>query len=421
MELSVFSRSSDMQGFWSGSDVATRREKNGKVWWEDVVHYPTGERDERGRPAYTRRFISQPTKAKVLKLKQDMIAERDGKPRAEDPRMLLGDLYMLVKDRHVSRLRPKSQYVWRAAALKRMSRLFHIPIGELTTERIDKWMSELAAETKEVVRDGQRLTVRAHGDRSINLARGCLVTTLNKGRKWGYVGERNVAEHADKFREDTRTVAVYTPDEIALIAETAHDRWTLNVGRRGYARREVLEQRGARDMAMVFVLAFCGLRISELFALRWVNVHPTFLIVEHSLDWTVKGYLGPVKTGKPRKVPLLPEARLALEWWRELALHTARYDFVFSSARHAVSTPMDRDGWRAKCFNPSARTAGFPEATPHFMRHTFVSLMRKHGFSSSEVGEFIGDTVAVVDRIYTHSYNEDLTDRLEELSTTMWS
>ena len=400
--------------------MATRRTRNGRSRYEDVVYYPTGDRLENGKPRYAKRFISAPTKSKLAKLKQELIDERDGKPRAESPDMLLGDLYILVKDRHVSRLRPKSQYVWRAAALKRMSRLFHIPIGDLTTERIDEWMSELRAETKDVVRAGQRVKVRVHGDRSINLARGCLVTTLNKGRKWGYVGERNVAEHADKFREDTRTVAIYTPDEISSIALALYDRWMVNVGKVGYPHRVVMEERAARDMAMTFVLAFAGLRISELFALRWQNVHPTFLVVEHSLDWEAKDFLGPVKTGKPRKVPLLPEALRALEWWRELSHHTHRGDFVFCSPKGGRS-PLDRDPWRARNFKPACIAAGFHDATPHFMRHTFVSLMRKHGFSSGEVGEFIGDTTAVVDRIYTHSYSEDLTDRLAELSSAMWA
>lgn len=401
--------------------MATKRIRNGKTRYEDVVYYPTGERLPDGRPRYAKRFISAPTKAQLRKLKQELIDERDGKPRSEAPAMLLGELYMLVKDRHVSRLRPKSQEVWKTAAIKRVSRLFHIPIGELTTERVDQWMSDLQAETRTVTRAGKRVVERVHGDRSINLARGCLVTTLNKGRKWGYVGERNVAEHADKFREDTRTVAIYTPDEISRIAIALRERWTENIGRRGYASREVLEHRASRDMSMLFILAFAGLRISELFALRWMNVHPTFLVVEHSLDWTAKDYLGPVKTGKPRKVPLLPEARLALEWWREIAPHLDRDAFVFGSPRNNGRSPLDRAAWRAKNFKPAALAAGFPDATPHFMRHTFVSLMRKHGFTSNEVGEFIGDTNAVVDRIYTHSYSEDLTDRLAELSSAMWS
>lgn len=401
--------------------MATKRTRNGKTRYEDVVYYPTGERLPNGRPKYSKRFISASTKREVAKLKTELIDERDGRPRAEAPDMLLGDLYLLVKERHVARLRPKSQAVWRTAALRRMSRLFHIPIGELTTERIDQWMSDLQAETKIVDRGGKRIERRVHGDRSINLARGCLVTTLNKGRKWGYVGERNVAEHADKFREDTRTVTVYTPDEIIQIASALHDRWCSNIGKRGYASQPVLEYRAERDVVMLFVLAFAGLRIGELLALRWMNVHDNFLVIEHSFDWSAKGYLGPVKTGKPRKVPLLPETRLALGRWHEIVKNPNRNAFVFSSSRNAGATPLGPAAWRHKNFKPSVIAAGFPEATPHFMRHTFVSLMRKHGFSSSEVGEFIGDTTAVVDRIYTHAYNEDLTDRLAELSNAMWA
>jgi integrase len=399
--------------------MATKRTRNGKTWYEDVVYHRVGS-DEHGEPKYRREWIRGRTRSECAKTKQAAIDERDGKPRAEQPDMLLQDLYRLVKERHVARLRPKSQYVWRAASVKRISKLFHYPIGNLTTEIIDQWMSDLAAEKEWRIVNGERLLVRVHGDRSINLARGCLVTTLNKGKKWGYVGERNVAEHADRFREDTRTATVYTPQEVASIALAAQTRRLRHVGQRGYAARNVLELRAARDMSMVFVLAFGGLRISELCALRWKNIHPTFLLVEHSLDWEAKDYLGPVKTGKARQVPLLPETRRALEWWRELATHTDRLDFIFSSEREDKSTPMNRDGWRSEGFNKAALEAGFPEARPHFMRHTFVSLMRRWAFSSSEVADFIGDTEAVVNKIYTQSYTDDLAERLTKVSSDFW-
>jgi integrase len=418
--------------------VARKLTRNGKTLYEDVVYLDDPDTGLRT----IRKYVYGRTRTACAKAKQDAIDERDADqgPASVDPDMTLAELYALVKQRHVKRLRPKSQSVWHAAAVKRMARevqfpanvgfgpkpvrrrLFDVPVGELTTEMVDAWMSALQDETRIVVRNGERVEERVHGDRSINLARGCLVTTLNKGKKWRKVGERNVAEHADRFREDTRTPYVYTPEQIGEIGVGIYRRHMDGVGKRGYNRAAVLEFRAARDMSIVLLLAFAGLRISEAFALRWMDVQKNGMLrVEHSLDWSEPGYLGPVKTGESRLVPLLPEALMALERLREVMPHQRSHDFILSSERTDASTPMNRDGWRAKNFNVGAALAGYPEARPHFMRHTFISLMRRHGFSSSEVAEFVGDTEAVVDRVYTHSYKDDIRERLAAVSAALWS
>lgn len=430
--------------------MATKRYRNGKFsHYEDVVYHETGERNATGRLVYRKQWVRGRTLKDLAKNKQAAIDERDSDDIPVDPDdidMTVAELYTLVKERHVKRLRPKSQAVWHAASVRRLARVVTLPVGknqtirsslfdiklkDLTTEMIDAWMSELAAETRTVIKNGERTNERIHGDRSINLARGCLVTTLNKGKRWHKVGERNVAEYSDRFREDTRLARVYTPHEIFEIGVGVYRRHMDHVGERGYRRATVLEYRAARDMCILVMLAFGGMRISEAFVLRNKDHLGHVFQVEHSLDWKAKGYLGPVKTGKARTVPMLPEVELAWERLRELSRHNEPDDFLFSNDAHgrrrhldrsvmATSMPLDLATWRSKVFNIGAGIAGFPEARPHFMRHTFISLMRRHGFSSSEVAQFVGDTEEVVNRVYTQSYNHDLTERIAKASADFW-
>lgn len=72
----------------------------------------------------------------------------------------------------------------------------------------------------------------------------------------------------------------------------------------------LLDQVLTPEQRAVFTVAiYTGLRPGELFGLRWCDVMETELVVR-------KSYKGPTKGGRPRRVPLLPQAKAALKEWR---------------------------------------------------------------------------------------------------------
>lgn len=154
---------------------------------------------------------------------------------------------------------------------------------------------------------------------------------------------------------------------------------------------------------MIFVLAFAGLRIGELVALRWGDITDEHIRVQHAQHPNEP--LGPTKSGRPRDVPLTPEARAALQWWRAISDHTRRSDFVFHGAdsRTGRVTPMWSSNWR-RTFVTIATAAGFPEARPHDMRHTFASMAILAGVSTLELSAMMGHSDETTTRLYTHLY-----------------
>lgn len=102
-----------------------------------------------------------------------------------------------------------------------------------------------------------------------------------------------------------------------------------------------------RDRALVVVAAWIGQRKTDVYELRWEHV---------DVDaGTLRVY-----RRKPKKwdtIPLFEPARLALEWWREVAPFTAPGDPVFSSER---GTPLSKQasGWYRRYWRPACARVG---------------------------------------------------------------
>ena len=74
---------------------------------------------------------------------------------------------------------------------------------------------------------------------------------------------------------------------------------------------------GARDAALIGLLAYAGLRAQEALALRWEDIRERTLLVEKAADG--QGGVKPTKTGQSRTVRLLtPLAENLAEWRRSL-------------------------------------------------------------------------------------------------------
>jgi integrase len=381
--------------------VARKLTRGGKTVYEAVV-WARGVDADGKRVVYGR--VYGKTNRDAEKAKLDLIAERDGKVRPQSDDITFGELAKLYATRHLNAKRPKTRQMYKTALAKRiLPRFGAMPLQSITTEMVETWIADLAAATEQRVVAGRRRQVRLHSDASINVARRCLVSILNRGKKWGYLGERNPAEHADRLRLDPKRANIYQPDDVAAIAAGAIERRLSVIGKRSHEAEDVLRWWAVRDACMTFVLAFAGLRIGELVALRWNDVTDAHIRVQHAQHADTP--LGPTKSGKPRDVPLTPEAAAALAWWRAHSEHTRRSDFVFYGHNSVTRnvTPMWASNWR-NVFKANAAYAGFPEARPHDMRHTFASMAIMAGVSTLELSYMMGHSDETTTRLYTHLY-----------------
>jgi len=165
---------------------------------------------------------------------------------------------------------------------------------------------------------------------------------------------------------------------------------------------------------LLATLATTGLRVSEGIGLQWrdLDLHgnpPTFHIhrTAYRLD-TGQLRLEEPKTPRSRREIVLPLAlALLMSRCREQQQAVAEWsgrefqetDFVFARPdgtlpdRHHVS----------KVFRRIAEQAGLPRIRLHDLRHTYATLLRKHGRSIEEISKVLGHASEVVTvTVYSH-------------------
>lgn len=167
------------------------------------------------------------------------------------------------------------------------------------------------------------------------------------------------------------------------------------------------EPAGVRDRAVLELLYACGLRASELCALR-----------PHDIDFKSNLVRCRGKGDKPRVVPLGEVARAAVEEYLSFArpkLAESRDRRGRKSARIESAIflgdrgqPLSRELLYA-IVRRHARRAALPEwVTPHTLRHSFATHLLQNGADLRAIQEMLGHADIATTQIYTHVETEHL-------------
>lgn len=162
----------------------------------------------------------------------------------------------------------------------------------------------------------------------------------------------------------------------------------------------------AGDALVVHVLAYCGLRIGELAALRAHRVdlaRRRFRIEESVTEVNGELVWSSPKDHQRRSVPfpafLAGAVTAAVEG-------LGRDDLVFPAPRGGV---LRVRGMRRSWFDASAVAAGVPGLTPHELRHTAASLAVSAGASVLAVQRMLGhDKPSTTLDVYADLFDADL-------------
>jgi site-specific recombinase XerD len=151
-----------------------------------------------------------------------------------------------------------------------------------------------------------------------------------------------------------------------------------------------------RDVAVLSVLLYTGMRRGELLNLRLCDVDLT--------GRTLRVVAG--KGRKSRVLPLVPEACGALSDWLELRPTHCRHDRVFTCKWGA---PLSKRGL-ASCLRRALDAAGVgrPGITLHSLRHTFACLLLKGGCDLYSLQRMLGHSRLDTTAGYLHATVEDL-------------
>ncbi len=159
--------------------------------------------------------------------------------------------------------------------------------------------------------------------------------------------------------------------------------------------------KGIRDRAILEVLYSCGLRVSELTALRLCDL------------FFGEGYLRVLGKGdKERLVPISDPARVKIEAYLEVRKPSSiNEDVLFLNNRGKALT-------RVMIFTiikHAAQLAGITKhISPHTFRHSFATHLLRGGASIRQVQEMLGHESISTTEIYTHLNIDNIRETLEK-------
>jgi integrase len=182
---------------------------------------------------------------------------------------------------------------------------------------------------------------------------------------------------------------------------------------------------GTRYRAVVTVLAYTGLRLSEALGLRWGDID----FVEGELH--VRGQLQLARRDRParwvpllksvasaRTVPLFPAVTAALVEQladEQAAGRGADTDLVFCTR---TGRPLGHRNVAQRGVEKASSRAGLGKVTPHDLRRSFCSLAGRRGVDPVEAAQITGHSPAVWARFYARSFGkaqrDEARDRLLE-------
>jgi integrase len=139
----------------------------------------------------------------------------------------------------------------------------------------------------------------------------------------------------------------------------------------------MLERGGLRNATIISLLAYAGLRPSELLALTWGAIRGRTLLIERATDdGEIKSTKG---SGRARTVRLLGPLATDLAEWR-MSRGRPDDDKLVFPARHGGPW---RDGtwqsWHRDVWRPVTAALGIQGSRPYDLRHSFASLRIQGG------------------------------------------
>lgn len=276
----------------------------------------------------------------------------------------------------------------RTPAARIMRTFGHRPLTSITSADISRFLARLDADP-------------SIGPRTVNKHRQVLASVFEHAMRTDTFGlTENPARASDRRREpDDGPIEFYEPEEVIALAATAREGRHRDPRRPAVTPEEVTERRRAdeQDATLFLVAAFTGLRLGELLALRWRNVHfaEAKLIVEAS--WSA-GRLSSPKSRKWRAVPLADQPAAALARLAQRERFTGRDDLVFCSA---VGEYLDPSAVRRR-YRRAQRAAGLRPLRFHDLRHSFGGLVIRE-FDPVAVKDFMGHAKITTTERYLHA------------------
>jgi integrase len=275
-----------------------------------------------------------------------------------------------------------------------------VPLGEISVARLRGWQAE---RMKAGVKPG-----------TIHKCRTLLSSVLRHAAESDAIPANPIslvrAPRADQ-RDAVKPLAPVTVEKIrhALLnpaRRTVSGSEDDRRRRRGYDLPALgTPQTRLRDVTIVSLLAYAGLRPGELRALRFGDIREHTLLIQRAAN--PDGSAKPTKNHQNRTVKLLPALEQDL---REYRLAAGRPSDKRLLLAHDDGRPWDKTAWqiwRTDRWRPACGAVGMEKPPrPYDLRHSFASLLLAERRQPAYVARQLGHTTAVLWRTYEHLMDE---------------
>lgn len=178
---------------------------------------------------------------------------------------------------------------------------------------------------------------------------------------------------------------------------------------------------GLKILAFFRVLAFTGLRKSEVLSLQWkdIDFEETSADISKTLAVDEFGKIviqSPKTENSKRKVKFDDKTLRILkrwkinqkEWYIKFGINTFDRDqFIFTNRKNGLYYPQVANDWLKMILDKY----DLPKITVHGFRHTFASLLFKSGVPPKTAQELLGHkNLETTMNIYTHVTDDDIDD-----------
>jgi integrase len=155
---------------------------------------------------------------------------------------------------------------------------------------------------------------------------------------------------------------------------------------------------------MLEFLFLTGCRPSEVVALKWKHINDTTITFEQARVYSGRGYIlkDGLKTQKARKFPINTQLALLLEAIKPERVDRERLLFPSPQGQYINWSNFTNRAWQSIM-------ASLPEIeyrNPYQTRHTFCSLCREAGISSIQIAKWVGNSAAMIDRVYAKAVEQ---------------
>lgn len=265
-----------------------------------------------------------------------------------------------------------------------------LQLSQITIEEVDRYMAAAAAESERrrraiasgrPLRDVDRRVLRPLAPSSINKTAVVLAAVMEVAVEYGHLVRNPAKGRRRRLPTSKPQRAMLEPDQVVALLAAAGELDAADRRRDRRCRR-----------ALLATLAYAGLRIGELLALRWRDVNLA----------TGKIYVRQSKTDAGvREVDLQPELRDDLTAWKATTRYAAPGQLVFPTA---TGRPDNRNSVRRRVLVRAVDLANerleqdagdvepLPALSPHALRRTFASWLIAEGEDVAYVMAQLGHT-----------------------------